>query len=24
MDLTPVAGSVDEEAEACDLRTNSL
>jgi len=24
MDLTPFAGSEDEEAEACDLRTNPL
>ena len=24
MDLTPFAGSADEEAEACDLRTNPL
>jgi len=24
MDLTPFAGSEEEEAEACDLRTNPL
>jgi len=24
MDLTPFAGNEDEEAEACDLRTNPL
>jgi len=24
MDLTPFVGSEDEEAEACDLRTNPL
>jgi len=24
MDLTPIVGSEDEEAEACDLRTNPL